>query len=286
MNAKIDDLSRDILEMESFDLEKNFIKTQNRVSRYAARRIMAYAAGFAAAAAIALLAILQYPKDDVEMQVAYAPVGQVVTVTLPDSSVVYLNSGSTLTYPVKFAADKREVSLEGQGWFKVYASRTYPFYVNTSKGLTLYVYGTEFDVAAYPQESDIEIYLASGNLNMMLPVKNVECAIKPNQKLTYDTVKESIDVLDIPGGMGYDWKEGNLCFRHSTMDEILTTLSRRFDVVMDAANVSADSNEYHASFTSSETLEEILTQLSGLSELKWHNVGTDADGRKHITVKY
>ena len=286
MNAKIDDLSRDILEMESFDLEKNFIKTQNRVSRYAARRIMAYAAGFAAAAAIALLAILQYPKDDVEMQVAYAPVGQVVTVTLPDSSVVYLNSGSTLTYPVKFAADKREVSLEGQGWFKVYASRTYPFYVNTSKGLTLYVYGTEFDVAAYPQESDIEIYLASGNLNMMLPVKNVECAIKPNQKLTYDTVKESIDVLDIPGGMGYDWKEGNLCFRHSTMDEILTTLSRRFDVVMDAVNVSADSNEYHASFTSSETLEEILTQLSGLSELKWHNVGTDADGRKHITVKY
>jgi len=286
MNAKIDDLSRDILEMESFDLEKNFIKTQNRVSRYAARRIMAYAAGFAAAAAIALLAILQYPKDDVEMQVAYAPVGQVVTVTLPDSSVVYLNSGSTLTYPVKFAADKREVSLEGQGWFKVYASRTYPFYVNTSKGLTLYVYGTEFDVAAYPQESDIEIYLASGNLNMMLPVKNVECAIKPNQKLTYDTVKESIDVLDIPGGMGYDWKEGNLCFRHSTMDEILTTLSRRFDVVMDAVNVSADSNEYHASFTSSETLEEILTQLSGLSELKWHNVGTDADGRKQITVKY
>lgn len=286
MNTKIDDLSRDILEMESFDLEKNFIRTQNRVSRYAARRIMAYAAGFAAAAAIALLAILQYPKDDVEMQVAYAPVGQVVTVTLPDSSVVYLNSGSTLTYPVKFAADKREVSLEGQGWFKVYASRTYPFYVNTSKGLTLYVYGTEFDVAAYPQESDIEIYLASGNLNMMLPVKNVECTIKPNQKLTYDTVKESIDVLDIPGGMGYDWKEGNLCFRHSTMDEILTTLSRRFDVVMDAANVSADSNEYHASFTSSETLEEILTQLSSLSELTWHNVGTDADGRKHITVKY
>jgi ferric-dicitrate binding protein FerR (iron transport regulator) len=86
--------------------------------------------------------------------------------------------------------------------------------------------------------------------------------------------------------MGYDWKEGNLCFRHSTMSEILTSLSRRFDVVIDAVNASADTNEYHASFTSSETLEDILTQLSGLSELTWHNVGTDADGRKHITVKY
>ena len=286
MNGNLDDLSRDILEMESFDLERNFIKTQKKVSHYTFRRIAAFVSGFAAAAAIVLFAILQYPKDDIEMLVAHAPVGQVITVTLPDSSVVYLNSGSTLTYPEKFAADKREVSLEGQGWFKVYASRTYPFYVNTSGGMTLYVYGTEFDLAAYPHEKDVEIYLASGNLNMMLPVKNVECAVKPNQKLTYDTVEESIAVLDIPGGMGYDWKEGNLCFRHSTMSEILTSLSRRFDVVIDAVNASADTNEYHASFTSSETLEDILTQLSGLSELTWHNVGTDADGRKHITVKY
>lgn len=286
MNTNLDDLTRDILEMESFDREQNFIKTQKRIRSYNAGRIWAVAASFAAAAAIAVVAILYYQSANVEMLVAHAPVGQVVTVTLPDSSVVCLNSGSTLTYPEKFAADKREVSLEGQGWFTVYASRTYPFYVNTSKGMTLYVYGTEFDVAAYPQEKDIEIYLSSGSLNMMLPAKNVECAVKPNQKLKYDTVNESIDVTDVPGGLGYDWKGGSLCFRHSTMAEILTNLSRRFDVVMDTVNISADSHEYHASFTASESLEDILTQLSGLTELTWQNVGTDAEGRKHITVKY
>ena len=286
MNVKIDDLSRDILEMESFDLERNFIKTQKKVSHYTFRRIAAFASGLAAAAAIVLFVILQYPKDDVELLVAHAPVGQVLTVTLPDSSVVYLNSGSTLTYPKKFATDKREVYLEGQGWFKVYASKAYPFYVNISEGMSLYVYGTEFDVAAYPQENNIEIYLASGNLNMLLPIKDVECSIKPNQKLTYDTLNESIDVANMADGMGYDWKEGNLCFRHSDMAEILTTLSRRFDVSIDMENASADTNEYHASFTASETIEQILTQLSGLSGLKWHNVGTDATGRKHIAVKY
>ena len=70
------------------------------------------------------------------------------------------------------------------------------------------------------------------------------------------------------------------------MAEILTTLSRRFDVIIDMENASADTNEYHASFTASETIDQILTQLSGLSGLKWHNVGIDAAGRKHITVKY
>ena len=121
---------------------------------------------------------------------------------------------------------------------------------------------------------------------MLLPLKDVECSIKPNQKLTYDTLNESIDVENLSDGMGYDWKGGNLYFRHSNMSEILTTLSRRFDVIIDVENASADSNEYHASFTASESIEQILSQLSGLSGLKWHNVGIDAEGRKHITVKY
>ena len=287
MNKIVNDLVDDIREMESFDCQKNFEKTQKRINKYSTRRLWTVAASFAAAAVVAVVAVFTYNnKVEPEMLVAHAPVGEVLTVTLPDSSVVYLNSGSTLTYPKKFATNKRVVSLEGQGWFKVYASKTYPFYVNISEGMSLYVYGTEFDVAAYPQENNIEIYLASGNLNMLLPLKDVECSIKPNQKLTYDTLNESIDVANMADGMGYDWKEGNLCFRHSDMAEILTTLSRRFDVIIDMENASADTNEYHASFTASETIEQILTQLSGLSGLKWHNVGTDATGRKHITVKY
>ena len=287
MKTVVNDLIDDIREMESFDCQKNFEKTQKRINKYSTRRLWTVAASFAAAAVVAVVAVFTYNnKVEPEMLVAHAPVGEVLTVTLPDSSVVYLNSGSTLTYPKKFATNKRVVSLEGQGWFKVYASKTYPFYVNISEGMSLYVYGTEFDVAAYPQENNIEIYLASGNLNMLLPLKDVECSIKPNQKLTYDTLNESIDVANMADGMGYDWKEGNLCFRHSDMAEILTTLSRRFDVIIDMENASADTNEYHASFTASETIEQILTQLSGLSGLKWHNVGTDATGRKHITVKY
>ena len=287
MKTVVNDLIDDIREMESFDCQKNFEKTQKRINKYSTRRLWTVAASFAAAAVVAVVSVFTYNnKVEPEMLVAHAPVGEVLTVTLPDSSVVYLNSGSTLTYPKKFATDKRVVSLEGQGWFKVYASKTYPFYVNISEGMSLYVYGTEFDVAAYPQENNIEIYLASGNLNMLLPLKDVECSIKPNQKLTYDTLNESIDVANMADGMGYDWKEGNLCFRHSDMAEILTTLSRRFDVIIDMENASADTNEYHASFTASETIEQILTQLSGLSGLKWHNVGIDATGRKHITVKY
>ena len=288
MNKIVNDLVDDIREMESFDCQKNFEKTQKRIQKYSMRRSWIAVASLASAivAGIAIFSYKHYTKLEPEMLTAYAPLGKVLTVTLPDSTVVFLNSGSTLTYPKTFANDKREVSLVGQGWFKVHASRTYPFYVNISEGASLYVYGTEFDVATYPHENNIEIYLASGSLNMLLPLKEMECSIKPNQKLTYDTLNESIDIANLADGIRCDWKEGNLFFRNSTMAEILTTLSRRFDVSIDMENASADKNEYHASFTASETIEQILAQLAGLSGLKWYNAGIDATGRKHITVKY
>ena len=285
MNNYLNDLLNDINEMESFDRERTFQETQKRISRRAARSRWAMVVSFAVAV-LAAVAVILHHSDEEEMLVATAPVGDVLTVVLPDSSVVCLNSGSQLIYPSKFANDKRVVTLKGQGWFKVYASPTYPFYVNTGRDMTLYVYGTEFDVAAYPDELNVEVYLASVNLNMLLSDKNVECAVKPNQKVTYDVANGSIDVENMPEGMGYDWKSGNLCFRRSSMSEILMTLSRRFDVVIDSHNVGSDGNEYHVSFTAEETLEEILSQLSALSDMTWHNAGVDSEGRKHITVKY
>ena len=285
MNNYLNDLLNDINEMESFDCERTFQETQRRIQKRSVRIRWAAVSSFAAAV-LAAVAILFHQPERTEMLVATAPVGQVLTVVLPDSSVVCLNSGSELVYPSKFANDKREVTLKGQGWFKVYASRTYPFYVNTDKDMTLYVYGTEFDVAAYPEELNVEVYLASGNLNMLLSDKNVECNVKPNQKVTYDTANGSLDVENMPDGMGYDWKGGNLAFRRSSMSEIITTLSRRFDVVIDSHNAGVDRNEYHVSFTAKETIEEILSQLSALSDMTWHSAGVDAAGRKHITVKY
>ena len=286
MDNYLKDLIEDIEQMESFDCQRTFEKTQRRIR---ARRIrISIVASFSAAAVLAAIAVLfntllQQPH---EMLVAEAPTGQVVTVTLPDSSVVCLNSGSTLTYPAKFSNDKREVTIQGQGWFTVYASHSYPFYVHTPGGQTLRVYGTEFDVAAYPDENNIEVYLASGSLNIFISDKSLECTVKPGQIVTYDMTKGNLDIANKPEGLDCDWKTGNLIFRRALMSDILTTLSRRFDVLIDCENLDLDTNEYHASFTANETVEEILSQLSELSNISWYNAGVDADGKRHITAKY
>ena len=286
MDNYLKDLIEDIEQMESFDCQRTFEKTQRRIR---IRRVrISIVASFSAAAVLAAIAVLfnTLLHNPQELLIAEAPIGQVVTVILPDSSVVCLNSGSVLTYPARFSNDKREVTLEGQGWFTVYASRSYPFYVHTPHGMTLQVYGTEFDVAAYPEETHAEVYLASGNLNISLTKKNIEFTVKPNQIVTYDTSIETLDVENRLEGMECDWKTGNLIFRRAPMSDILMSLVRRFDVQIDAEGLNLDTNEYHASFTAAETVDEILSQLSNLSNMTWHNAGVDANGKRRITVRY
>ena len=69
---------------------------------------------------------------------------------LSDGTRVWLNADSKLKYPVTFGNDKREVELEGEGYFKVTKDERKPFRVVVKKQ-TVEVLGTEFNVDAYPE---------------------------------------------------------------------------------------------------------------------------------------
>ena len=67
-----------------------------------------------------------------------------------------MNSGSSLRYPTVFKKNNRDVELKGEAYFEVEADRERPFYVNTPNGLSVYVYGTKFNVTAYEDDNYIE----------------------------------------------------------------------------------------------------------------------------------
>lgn len=83
--------------------------------------------------------------------------------TLTDGSKVYLNSLSSVRFPARFAKDVRMVELEGEAYFEV--SRTgQPFMVKT-KGMTVEVLGTSFNISAYEDE-DCRTTLVSGSVRV------------------------------------------------------------------------------------------------------------------------
>ena len=171
-------LGDDIREMETIDVQTAFGKTQNQIRRKKNKRLQYQLIRCAAFLALPLFlssVILGYlyfnESSDEKIQYASitASTGSVVRYELPDNSVVWLNSGSTLRYPVIFSKNIREVDLQGEAYFEVQSDKEHPFYVNTPSGVRVFVTGTRFNVSSYENEGYVEAVLESGHVNVLIP---------------------------------------------------------------------------------------------------------------------
>lgn len=172
-------LGDDIKEMESIDALKAYHRAQTKIRMNRRRsmynRLMRYAAFLTIPLLLTslLFGYLYFGGADGKEQYAEvtAATGSVIRYELPDHSVVWLNAGSTLRYPTVFKKDNRNVELKGEAYFEVQADKERPFYVNTSQGLSVYVYGTKFNVAAYEEDDYIETVLEKGKVNVITPTQ-------------------------------------------------------------------------------------------------------------------
>ncbi len=180
------------------------------------------------------------------------PKGGTYQVVLSDGTKVWLNAGSTLRYPIRFTGDKREVFLEGEGFFKVSrqgslparrSSQTAsdkeqpaPFIVRT-RGQQNTVLGTEFNISAYPDEKEIKTTLASGVVKVTplqglsdfltseLPDSKI---LKPNEQSILSATGLQTRNVDINSEIA--WKNGDFVFRNEDLETALRKVARWYDV--------------------------------------------------------
>ncbi len=109
--------------------------------------------------------------------------GSKTKLLLPDSTVVWLNSGSKLTYDNNYGKTIREVKLTGEAYFDVMKNAAKPFIIHTDK-MDIKVLGTAFNVKCYPGEKTMETSLIHGSIEVTLKTRQSEKIIlKPNEKL-------------------------------------------------------------------------------------------------------
>lgn len=190
-------LGDDIKEMESIDVLGAYyqaqakIKTNRRKNMY--NQLMRYAAFLTIPLFLSSLVLGYLYFSGTETDEKYAEVvtatGSVIRYELPDHSVVWLNAGSTLRYPTTFKKDNRLVELKGEAYFEVQADKDRPFYVNTPNGLSVYVYGTKFNVAAYEDDNYIETVLEKGKVNVITPIRKQLYWLLENSCFTTNRVK-------------------------------------------------------------------------------------------------
>lgn len=289
-------LSQDILRMEMIDCEAGFQRVRSRIRARRRDRLVRLAMRCAAVLMLPLLVAsaffgyLYYRERTPGTLFAEvsAPTGAVVHYELPDGSTVWLNADSRLRYPVRFTGGRRDVELRGEAYFEVEADSRHPFYVHTDAGMSVYVYGTSFNVNAYDDEPAIRTVLLSGRVHVVAPDNRV-VRIEPDEQVLFDRASGALTTSRVRAEDACAWRDGRLVFRNTPLDEVLHRLERRYNVEIDFRNHTDEVFRYRATFRD-ETLDQIFDYLSASADIRWKVVAPerrdgDRSTRRRILVE-
>lgn len=157
------------------------------------------------------------------------PRGGEFRLVLSDGTKVWLNSDSQLKYPVRFNGDMREVYLKGEAYFEVAHNARKTFIVSTSKG-DIRVLGTSFNVRDYPDENKVVTTLEAGQVRYISPGRG-EIDLIPGYMLE-DRAGSSLIPRKVNTEEYTGWKDGKYIFDDVSVEEIMTTLARWYDVTV------------------------------------------------------
>ncbi|MBQ4202023.1 MAG: FecR domain-containing protein [Bacteroidales bacterium] len=217
-------------------------------------------------------------------------VGMTTSTTLPDGTRVWLNSNSSLCYPVRFG-NTREVTLDGEAFFEVAKDNGRRFLVNAGK-LQIEVTGTQFDVEAYSDRGpEVRTTLVSGSVKLHCPDASGyihTVPICPGEQLCYnsETFRLSRHVSD--PALTTAWKDGKIILDNTSLEDALRVIGNRFNVEFMVRNQSLLANRYTGAF-SSQTLEVVLEHFKRTTRIHFDTSlkGADPDiisGRQIIIV--
>lgn len=185
------------------------------------------------------------------------PRGGQYKIILPDGSQVWLNAGSSLRFPVSFAAAARSVELEGEGYFEIKRDAARPFVVHTDAA-RVKVLGTHFNVSAYKEDKEWTTTLLEGAVEVSS--KNGDRAmLRPGQQASLsDDKRINLQAVDVAASVA--WKNGYFDFRRASLSDIMKQFSRWYDIDV-VYNGAITSDEYVGKIRRGVTLKQALTML-------------------------
>jgi len=206
------------------------------------------------------------------------PYGKKVQVQLPDKSMVWVNSGSSIKFPVSFDAHKREIYLQGEAFFDVVHDKARPFIIHTGK-VSTQVLGTAFDIKAYGNTMSVTV--ARGKVSVGTPEKVLSVLIQ-DQAMNY-SFRSNIASTRRVDASKLKWMNGELTFNNTSLKEAAADIERWFDVQINFESVRPKLAErrFSATFLDHENIDQVLKVLGELSGFSYQRTGKQIRIQQH-----
>lgn len=221
---------------------------------------------------------LYYSSEHIPVSASYCqievPLGAESKLLLPDSTVVFLNGGTTLKYDASLQhRANREVFLSGEAYFKVAQNVDKPFIVHTGD-LNVKVLGTTFNVASYPEDEEIKVSLLEGRVNVFTTSeKEKNVLLSPNQQAVYNKENKELSMKKVDASAQTAWTTGRLVFVNERLFDILKTIGKKYDIQMLIQSQKVYTEYFSGSIDASLTLNEILSYLDVDNKFMWRKKG-------------
>lgn len=281
------DVANSPFEPESIDVDQAYANVFSRISEpkiavAKQKKFMYYWQRAAAIAVVPLIFLSVYlfmsPKEKkeytMEYQEVFSPYGTRSFLNLPDSSKVWLNAGSSIKYPIRFAHGERLVTLKGEAYFEVKSDEQNPFVVHTSN-LDVRATGTKFNVDAYENDKRTAVTLVTGTVNVRSGNKSMQ--LKPNERIDYEHSTTKFNLSKTDTYKWCAWKDGILAFRNDKLEYVFKRLGQMYNVDFIIKDPYIETYVYHATFEG-ESLDEILHLLELSAPLHYKRIGDRKDG--------
>lgn len=217
---------------------------------------------------------LKYEGVQSGKHVLKVPRGAEYRLVLSDGTVVWVNAGSELEYPVTFAGNERRVRLKGEAYFEVAKDGLHPFIVETDRAVAK-VLGTSFNVCDYAGER-ADITLAEGRLEVvLLHNQSAKCLLAPHENVRIDgelTLQKDIDMEEYTG-----WRKGVISFHKKRLEEVFTKLSRWYDFEYVFADAGLKDFVFTAWFDRNDSFDIIVNRLERTGRIR-----TEIKGRQVV----
>jgi transmembrane sensor len=275
----------DILEISEnvwTSIEKEISKgndTKERPKRIARRLHLSYqavAAMLILVIGIGSLISWLIQRQDTTLDIQYMADSKVKTIQLPDSTVVYLNVESTLSYnPKRFNTDKRRVDLVGEAFFEVKKNPEKPFLVYGGELITT-VRGTSFDVKVYPEIKDNVVSVRDGVVEVFEREKGQLLAtLVHNRQVCWDTEKNSGRTNRLNWEEAGGWIDGKTMVLNSAgLNEIILKVRRYYGLELTVRSFANQSIRLRGSFPANDQGKALIRQMCDIYGLK-----CDSDSR-------
>jgi ferric-dicitrate binding protein FerR (iron transport regulator) len=197
------------------------------------------------------------------------PRGGQYQIILSDGTQVWLNSASSLRYPVSFTGNTRQVELTGEAYFEVAKNAHMPFHVQAGAA-TVQVLGTHFNINSYPDNAEVVTTLLEGSVRMQKGTAT-SMLIPGQQGITANNQNNiQVQKADITEVMG--WKNGYFVFHDENITNIMKQVSRWYDIDVEYDGDVKD-REFGGTVSRYKDVTELLNNMELTQAIHYKIIG-------------